>query len=53
MAFIVSMSCTPMRSNRRPSIWYSLIQWRTLSIMNFRIIGFSLAVSLPHPEPFE
>ena len=53
MAFIVSMSCTPMRSKRKPSMWNSLIQYFTLSIINSRISGRSEAVSLPQPDPLE
>ena len=49
--FIVSMSWQPIRSKRKPSMWYSSIQYFTLSFMNSRIIGFSEAVSLPQPEP--
>ena len=51
ISFIVSMSWMAMRSKRKPSMWYSFIQYFTLSIMNLRIIGISDAVSLPQPEP--
>ena len=47
------MSWQPIRSKRKPSMWYSRIQCFTLAIMNRRIISFSLAVSLPQPLPLE
>ena len=51
--FIVSISCTPIKSKRKPSIWYSVAQYFTDSIMNRRIMGCSEAVSLPQPDPSE
>ena len=47
MMFIVSISCTPIKSKRKPSTWYSFTQYKTDSSINLRIIAFSLAVSLP------
>ena len=50
-AFMVSTSIRPIRSNRKPSMWYSLAQYVTESTMYRPNIACSLAMSQPHPEP--
>ena len=52
ISFMVSISCIPIKSKRKPSMWYSLIQYKIDSIIYLRIMARSLAVSFPHPEPF-
>ena len=53
MSFMVWMSWMPMRSTRKPSIWYSSTQYFIDSSMKSCINGLSLAVSLPQPDPLE
>ena len=49
----VSVSHSPIKSNLKPSIWYSVAQYNTESIIYFLNMLLSLAVSLPHAEPSE
>ena len=50
-AFMVSTSIRPIRSKRKPSMWYSRAQNVTDSTMNRRNILRSVAISQPQPDP--
>ena len=53
MRFIKSVSRSPIRSKRKPSIWYSSAQYRTELNRYEAHMGRSLAMSLPQAEPLE